>query len=88
MEHWIIFASGNVQGVGYRANAKQHAQSLNILGYAKNLLDGRVKVEAVGTQHDLAVLCEHLQSYPHDMSTALDILNVDTPQSFIDFQIY
>ena len=88
MEHWIIFASGNVQGVGYRANTQRYAKSLNITGYCENLSDGRVKIEAVGTQHDLAILCERLKSFPDNMQTQLEITQVNTPLSFSGFQIH
>ena len=39
---------GRVQGVYYRATARQKAEELAILGYARNLSDGRVEVLAVG----------------------------------------
>lgn len=42
---WI---SGKVQGVFFRASARQFASPLGIRGYAKNLIDGRVEVLAVG----------------------------------------
>ena len=40
--------SGRVQGVFYRATAKQVAEELGISGYAKNLANGEVEVEATG----------------------------------------
>lgn len=39
---------GFVQGVGYRYFAYKSAQKYNIVGYAKNLLDGTVEVVAKG----------------------------------------
>jgi acylphosphatase len=39
---------GRVQGVFYRATAAQRARELEILGYARNLPDGRVEVLAIG----------------------------------------
>jgi acylphosphatase len=40
---------GSVQGVGFRYFAAQQAQQLGIAGYARNLPDGTVEVEAEGT---------------------------------------
>lgn len=45
-----FWVSGKVQGVFFRASTKQFASPLGIRGYAKNLLDGRVEVLAVGKQ--------------------------------------
>jgi acylphosphatase len=37
-----------VQGVGYRYFAQRTAERLSLVGYAKNLRDGRVEVYAAG----------------------------------------
>jgi acylphosphatase len=43
---WLI--EGRVQGVGFRAHARRHAQALGLAGAARNLADGRVEVIAYG----------------------------------------
>ena len=43
---WLI--EGRVQGVGFRAHARRHAQALGLVGSARNLPDGRVEVIAHG----------------------------------------
>lgn len=40
--------SGRVQGVFFRASARNQAQILGITGYARNQADGRVEVLACG----------------------------------------
>ena len=40
--------SGKVQGVFFRASAREQALKLGLRGYAKNLSDGRVEVLAAG----------------------------------------
>jgi acylphosphatase len=42
------FVSGRVQGVFYRATCVKKAVSLGLVGYARNLADGRVEVIACG----------------------------------------
>lgn len=42
------FVSGRVQGVYFRASAREAATALGLRGYACNLGDGRVEVLAVG----------------------------------------
>ena len=40
--------TGRVQGVGFRAHAQQQARELQLSGYARNLDDGSVEIEAHG----------------------------------------
>ncbi len=57
---------GRVQGVAYRAYARQRAKELGLRGYAKNLDDGDVEVLACGAEHDVVALCEWLwRGSPH-----------------------
>lgn len=48
-----FYVSGRVQGVFYRASAREQAHALGLAGHARNLPDGRVEVLAGG---DLAAL--------------------------------
>ena len=48
MEKLEIFVSGRVQGVGYRYFVYYQAKSYDIKGSVRNLVDGRVKVIAIG----------------------------------------
>ena len=59
-----FFASGLVQGVGYRFFARRAAERLGVAGYAKNLRDGRVEVYAVGSSAALELLCAELSRGP------------------------
>jgi acylphosphatase len=43
-----FLVSGRVQGVFYRASAREQALALGLSGYARNLPDGRVEVLACG----------------------------------------
>lgn len=45
--------SGRVQGVFFRASARDQAQRLGVSGYASNLPDGRVEVLACGQSEAL-----------------------------------
>lgn len=48
------YVSGKVQGVWFRASAREQALALDLRGYARNLADGRVEVLAVGEAAALA----------------------------------
>ena len=59
-----FYASGAVQGVGFRFFAERIAARLGIAGYVKNLFDGRVEVYAIGTTVQLDALKRELQRGP------------------------
>ena len=56
--------SGRVQGVYYRASARQRAEALGVTGYARNLPDGCVEVLACGTAQAVEALCRWLWQGP------------------------
>ena len=59
-----FFIEGRVQGVFFRASARQQATELGLRGYARNLSDGRVEVLAVGDVQALERLAEWLKHGP------------------------
>ncbi len=48
-----FLVSGRVQGVGYRWFAAKTARALGLSGFARNLADGRVEIEARGSAEAL-----------------------------------
>ncbi|WP_040212599.1 acylphosphatase [Clostridium polynesiense] len=48
-----ILVKGRVQGVGFRYHAAYAADKHNITGWAKNLFDGDVEIEAQGEEENL-----------------------------------
>jgi acylphosphatase len=56
----ICWVSGRVQGVYYRGSAATRARELGIVGYARNLPDGRVEVLACGAEHVVGRFIEWL----------------------------
>lgn len=53
IKHLDISVSGRVQGVVYRFWAQSQAESLGISGFAQNLPDGSVLIEAEGEEKNL-----------------------------------
>ena len=49
MQHIKLMISGHVQGVWYRASAKDIACRLGLTGFARNEPDGRVYIEVEGS---------------------------------------
>lgn len=52
---------GNVQGVGFRAAAKQYADQLHVHGFVRNMPDGSVEICAQAYKKDLHQLIDRLQ---------------------------
>ncbi len=46
--HWTIVVTGTVQGVFFRAGAREQAQELGLSGEARNMPDGSVRIEVEG----------------------------------------
>ena len=64
---------GKVQGVWFRASARDVAERLGLAGYAKNLADGSVEVLAMGDADALA----RLQAWLHEGPPLAQVDRVD-----------
>ncbi len=56
-----FIVSGKVQGVFFRASAREQALALGVTGHAINLDDGRVEVLASGSREALEAIEQWLQ---------------------------
>src|SRR5437588_8231716 len=80
--------SGDVQGVGYRFFAQRAAARHQVVGYVRNLDDGRVETLAEGP-------AASVESFKHDLSTGprfgsvdhVEEINVDPTGSYPTFRI-
>ena len=60
--HFLV--SGRVQGVFFRRYTKQQAERHGLVGWVRNLPDGRVEGVARGSEDGLAAFREWLQQGP------------------------
>ena len=54
--------SGNVQGVGFRWSVLQIAKAYKVTGYVQNLTNGTVELLAEGTEQDVCMMLENVES--------------------------
>ncbi|MEO8809604.1 MAG: acylphosphatase [Rhodanobacter sp.] len=59
-----FIVSGRVQGVFFRASAREQALGLGLAGHAKNMDDGRIEVLVSGSTEDIEALAQWLQQGP------------------------
>ena len=48
-----VFFEGRVQGVGFRYTTRQLAKGFDVVGWVKNLLDGRVELQVMGEEDEV-----------------------------------
>ncbi len=65
----IFTVSGEVQGVGFRFFAQRAAAQHQVVGYVRNLPDGRVEALAEGPR-------ENVEAFKHDLATGPQFASV------------
>ena len=58
-----LFA-GRVQGVGFRYSAKRLAMGFDVIGWVRNLDDGRVELQVMGEEHEVAEFISEIHDSP------------------------
>lgn len=83
--HLII--KGKVQGVFYRASAKQVAREIGVTGWIKNTDEGDVEIVAAGTEEQLRKLVEWCKVGPTQAKVKEVVIDYLEENSFKDFEI-
>jgi acylphosphatase len=83
-----FFVGGEVQGVGYRFFAQRAAARHQVVGYVKNLDDGRVEVLAEGPPQQVEAFKHELATGPRFSSVNhIEELNLDPAGTYAAFRI-
>lgn len=70
MNAFQVYYEGKVQGVGFRYTVKQIAMGFEVVGWVRNLADGRVEMKIMGEDQEMeeflqeireSVLASHIQ---------------------------
>lgn len=75
--------AGEVQGVGFRFFASRHGRRLGLLGWVRNLPDGRVEVVAEGDAEPLAEF-EALLTRGPVLASVTEVQKADLPEETAD----
>jgi acylphosphatase len=87
MKHLNIKISGKVQGVFFRASAKDKAQELGVRGFVRNEPDGGVYVEAEGEEKALDQFVAWCSRGPATANVGKIITTESDPKNFVLFEI-
>ena len=83
-----VFYSGRVQGVGFRMSAEESAHGLGVVGWVKNLRDGRVELVGEGEEPRLKQFLDQIQAGPmKNFIQHVDISWSYAEDTFDDFEI-
>jgi acylphosphatase len=83
-----FFVSGEVQGVGFRFFAQRAAAKHQVVGYVKNLADGRVEALAEGPPQDVEAFKHDLAAGPRFSSVQhVEEINLDPSGAYANFRI-
>ena len=88
IKHVKIQVYGRVQGVFFRDTTRKVAKKLNLTGYAKNMVDGSVLIEAEGPLEELNELIEFAKIGPRWAKIdKIDIKYSDEIKNYSNFRI-
>ncbi|MDO8577114.1 MAG: acylphosphatase [Candidatus Daviesbacteria bacterium] len=87
-EHFNIKIYGLVQGVFFRASAKEQADKLKLTGFAKNMPDGSVYIEAEGEENNLDKFVKWCNSGPMMARVEKVVVAENSLKNFSQFEIY
>ncbi len=83
-----ILLEGRLQTANFRLNAQSRATALELVGFVRNLADGRVEIEAQGTQDNVEKLLAWCQEEPHNSQIRSILYRYDDPVNrYSDFSV-
>lgn len=83
-----VYISGRVQGVGYRYSLAIEAEALGVLGWCRNLPDGRVEALLQGSFDRLGQLLAWCQQGPVSADVdGVEQFDVPDAERYIGFEI-
>ncbi len=82
-----VLFNGRVQGVGFRYTAKGVAGGFDVVGYVRNLPDGRVELVAEGEEAEINELIEEIRRKMEGFVRNHTTFDSPPTGEFLDFRI-
>ncbi len=87
MERRVYYFDGRVQGVGFRYTTQNIAMRYNVLGYVRNLHDGRVELVMEGDQQEIEQVVDSLRQRMNGYIRHMDSQVIPATGEFETFAI-
>lgn len=87
-KHFLVQIYGQVQGIFFRSTTKEQADNLKLTGFAKNMPDGSVYIEAEGEKKDLDNFIKWCNAGPPMARVEKVIVTEDKLKNFSKFETY
>jgi acylphosphatase len=87
MKHLNIRVTGRVQGVFFRASARETARMLGLAGFVCNEPDGSVYIEAEGEEENLVHFVDWCKRGPQHAVVSNIQVKEDQMQNLVSFRI-
>ena len=82
-----LLIKGRVQGVFYRASARQAAEQMHLTGWIKNTKEGDVEALVSGSDHQVQQFVDWCRQGPPKAQVTDVIVSPAAPSSFTSFNI-
>ena len=87
-EQYHLYLSGRVQGVSFRYYTKKKADGIGVVGWVRNLPDGRVEVVCSGEKEEISKFIKWCQTGPKSARVdSIDLYKEKIDNNYLDFKI-